>query len=126
MKYLSMSSLKERGRVIPEGAGPCQAGVCGLLSGFRAGYRHAGLARGQVLHAVRAGMPGGLGQRPAVVIIELTQQAVHHVAAGQPRVPPGEARRGPRQQVLKETRVRVMVYRCISGCRVIVLFHKLA
>ena len=80
----------------------------------------------QVLHAVRAGVPGGLGQRPAVVIIELTQQAVHHVAAGQPRVPPGEARRDPRQQVLKETRVRVMVYRCISGCRVIVLFHKLA
>ena len=32
----------------------------------------------------------------------------------------------PRQQVLKETRVHVMVYRCISGCRVIVLFHKLA
>ena len=38
MKYPSMSSLKERGRV--------KRTVCGLLSGFLGGCGHAGLARG--------------------------------------------------------------------------------
>ena len=42
-----MSSLKERDRVIPEGAGPCQAEGLRFLSGFPDGYRHAGLARGR-------------------------------------------------------------------------------
>ena len=73
----------------------------------------------QVLHPVRPRVPCSLRQRPAVVIIQFRQQAVHHLAAGQPCLPPGEARRDPGQQVIKEIRVRVMVYRCISGCRVI-------
>ena len=32
----------------------------------------------------------------------------------------------PRHQVIEQARVRVMVYRGSSGCRVIDLFHKLA
>ena len=80
----------------------------------------------QVLHPVRAGVPGGLSDGPAVVIVEFRQQAVHHVAAGEAGLPPGEARRGPCQQVLEQDSVPVMVYRGTSGCRVIVLFHKLA
>ena len=71
-------------------------------------------------------VPGGLGQRPAVVVLKLGQQAVHHVTAGQPGLPAGEARRDPRHQVIEQARVRVMVYAGSSGCRVIVLFHKLA
>ena len=80
----------------------------------------------QVLHPVRAGVPGRLGQRPAVVILQLAQQAVHHVTAGQPRVPPGEARRDLCHQVIEQSRVRGMIYAGSSGCRVVVLFHKLA
>jgi hypothetical protein len=78
----------------------------------------------QVLHPARAGVPRGLGEGPAVVIVELRQQAVHHAAAGQPRFPPGEARRDPRHQVIEEAGMRAMFYRGTSGCRVIVQFHK--
>ena len=46
--------------------------------------------------------------------------------AGQAGLPPGEARRDPPHQVIEQARMHVMVYRGISGCRVIVLFHKLA
>jgi hypothetical protein len=113
----------------------CVASVLVLPSGqvpgrpVRGGVQHqlliAAGAGQQVLHPVRAGVPGGLGEGPAVVIVQFRQQAVHHVAAGQPGLPPGEARRDPRQQVLKQGSVPVMVYRGISGCRLIVLFHKL-
>jgi hypothetical protein len=82
--------------------------------------------REQVLHPVRARVPGGLGEGPAVVILQFRQQAVHHVAAGQAGLPPGEARCGPRQQVLEQAGVRGIVYAGISGCCAIVLFHKLA
>ena len=75
---------------------------------------------------MRARVPGGLRHRPAVVILQFGQQAVHHVAAGHAGLPPGEARRDPPHQVIEQVLVRIMVYRGISGCRVIVLFHKLA
>jgi hypothetical protein len=80
----------------------------------------------QVLHPVRSGVPGGPGEGPAVVITELRKQAVHHVPAGQAGLPPGETRRDPRQQVLEQASMRVMIYCGISGCCVSVLFHKLA
>jgi hypothetical protein len=51
---------------------------------------------------------------------------MHHVAAGHAGLPPGEARRDPPHQVIEQVLVRIMVYRGFSGCRVIVLFHKLA
>ena len=80
----------------------------------------------QVLHPVRAGVPGGLGHGPAVVIVELTQHPVHHVAAGQAGLPAGETRRDPFQQVIEQSCVRGIVYSAISGCCAIVLSHKLA
>jgi len=80
----------------------------------------------QVLHLVRARVPGSLGHGPAVVIVELGKHPVHHVAAGQAGLPAGEARRGPRQQVIEQAGVRGIVYAGASGCRLIVLFHKLA
>jgi hypothetical protein len=80
----------------------------------------------QVLHLVRAGVPGGFCHGPAVVILQLHQQAVHHVTAGQAGFPPGEARRDPSQQVIEQSRVRGIVYAAISGCCAIVLSHKQA
>ena len=71
-------------------------------------------------------MPGGLSDRPAVVIVQFHQEAVHHVAAGQAGLPAGGARRGPRQQVIEQAGVRGIVYAGVSGCCAIVLFHKLA
>jgi hypothetical protein len=60
------------------------------------------------------------------VIVEFGEHPVHHVAAGQAGLPAGEARRGPFQQVIEQAGVRGIVYAGASGCRVIVLFHKLA
>jgi hypothetical protein len=80
----------------------------------------------QVLHPARAGVPGGLGEGPAVVIVEFGQQAVHHATARQPRLPAGEAPSDPRHQVIKQALVPAMVYRDSSGCRVIDLYCKLA
>ena len=79
----------------------------------------------QVLHPVRAGVPGRLGKRPAVAVLELGQQPVHHVLAGKTGLPSGEARRDLRHQVIEQVLVIVTVYAGISGCR-ICLFHKLA
>jgi hypothetical protein len=60
------------------------------------------------------------------VIFEFGQQAVHHVAAGQPGFPPGEAGRDLPHQLIEQPLMHVMVHRGISGCRLVVLFHKLA
>jgi hypothetical protein len=60
------------------------------------------------------------------VILELGEDPVHHVAAGQAGLPPGEARRYPCQQVLQQSRVRGIIYAAISGCCAIALSHKLA
>jgi len=79
----------------------------------------------QVLHPVRAGVPGRLGKRPAVAVLELGQQPVHHVLAGKTGLPSGEARRDLRHQIIEQVLVIVMIYAGISGCR-ICLFHKLA
>ena len=78
----------------------------------------------QVLHPVRARVPGGLGQRPAVVILQLRQQPVHHVTAGQPRLAAGKARRYPGHQVIEQAGMRGMIYAGSSGCRVVAVFHK--
>jgi hypothetical protein len=80
----------------------------------------------QVLHPVRCRVPGGLGHGPAVVILELGEQSVHHIAAGLAGFPPGEAGRDLPHQVIEQPLVHLMVYRDISGCRLIVVFHKLA
>jgi hypothetical protein len=80
----------------------------------------------QVLHPVRARVPGRPGHGPAVVIIQFHQQSVHHVPAGQAGLPPRETRAGPRQQVIEQHGVRGIVYAGRSGCCAIVRFHKLA
>jgi hypothetical protein len=78
----------------------------------------------QVLHPVRRWVPGCLGHRPAVVIIQFRQQAVHHIAAGQAGFPPGEARRDPPHQLIEQPPMHAMIYRGTSGCCLIVVFHK--
>jgi hypothetical protein len=50
---------------------------------------------------------------------------VHLVLAGKTGLPPGEARRDLRHQVIEQVLVIVLVYAATSGCR-ICLFHKLA
>jgi hypothetical protein len=60
------------------------------------------------------------------MILQLGQQTVHHVTAGLAGLPPGETWGDPAQQLIKQALVRIMVYRGSSGCRAIVLFHKLA
>jgi len=71
-------------------------------------------------------VPGRLGERPAVAVLEPGQQPVHHVLAGQAGLTPGEAGRDLRHQVIEQPLVRVMIYAGTSGCRFSVLFHKLA
>jgi hypothetical protein len=78
----------------------------------------------QVLHPVRAGVAGDLGQRPAVTVIEFAKQAVHHLPAGEPGFPAGEARRDPSHQVIEQVGVNAMIYAGSSGCQVVVVFHK--
>lgn len=80
----------------------------------------------QVLHPVRCRVPGGLGHRPAVVILEFGHQAVHHVTAGHAGFPPGKTRRDPSHQVIEQSLVRIMVCRGTSGCCLVVLSRKLA
>jgi len=48
-------------------------------------------ARQEVLQPVRPAVPGCLGDRPAVVIVQLYQQPAYHLAAGLPGLPPGKA-----------------------------------
>jgi hypothetical protein len=81
-------------------------------------------ARQQILQPGRALVPDRLGDTPAVVILRLHQQATSHVAAGEAGLSPGGTRCDPRQQVLQQTCMPIMVYRGLSGCCVIVLFHK--
>jgi hypothetical protein len=60
------------------------------------------------------------------VIFQFRQQAAHHVTAGHAGLTPGETRRDPRHQVIEQAGMGVMIYADASGCRLIVLFHKLA
>jgi hypothetical protein len=71
-------------------------------------------------------VPGRLGHGPAVMIFEFGQQAVYHIAAFHAGFPPGEAGRDLPHQLVEQPLMHVMVYRGISGCRLVVLFHKLA
>ena len=77
-----------------------------------------------MLQPGRAPVPDRLGDTPAVVILKFHQQAANHVTAGEAGLSPGETWRDPRQQVLQQTRMPIMVYRDLSGCCVIFLFHK--
>jgi hypothetical protein len=78
----------------------------------------------QVLQPVRAAVPDRLGDRPAVVIVQLHQQPAHHLAAALPGLPPGKAPGHPPQQVRQRRGPGLIGYRGSSGCRVLVVSHK--
>jgi hypothetical protein len=109
--------------------------ITGIVAGtqvpdrpVRCGLEHllliAAGARQQMLQPERTLVPDRLGDAPAVVILQLHQQAPNHVAAGEAGLSPGETRRDPRQQVLQQTSMHIVIYPGLSGCCVTVLFHK--
>ena len=77
----------------------------------------------QVLQPVRPAMPGRLGDRLAVVIVQLHQQPAHHLAARLPGLPPREAPRHPPQQILQQRGMNIIRYRGSSDCRVLIVSH---
>ena len=58
--------------------------------------------RQQVLQPVRPAMPRRLSDRPAILIVQLHQQAAHHLAAALPDLPPGKAPGHSPQQVRQQ------------------------
>jgi hypothetical protein len=77
-----------------------------------------------MLQPERTLVPDRLGDAPAVVILQLHQQITNHVAAGKAGLSPSETRRDPRQQVLQQTSMHIVIYPGLGGCCVTVLFHK--
>jgi hypothetical protein len=77
-----------------------------------------------VLQPVRAAVPDRLGDRLAVVIVQLHQQPVHHLAAALPGLPPGEAPGYLSHQVRQQRGPGIIRYRGSSDCRVLVVSHK--
>ena len=67
-------------------------------------------AREQVLEPVRAPMPQGLGQRPAVRILQLHQQALGHLPKRSPGLPAGKAASRPAHQVLEPLSILLVRY----------------
>jgi hypothetical protein len=55
----------------------------------------------QVLHPIRAGIPGVLGQRPAVLAGQVGQQPAHQRPGPPARLHPAEPARDPAQQLLQ-------------------------
>ena len=78
----------------------------------------------QVLQPVRPAMPHRLGDRPAVVIVQLHQQPAHHLAAALPGLPPGKAPGHPSQQVRQQRGPGIIRYRGSSDCRILIVSHK--
>jgi hypothetical protein len=56
----------------------------------------------QVLHPVRVGVAGVLGDRPAVLAWQLRQQAAHERPGPPPKVRPSEPTRDPAQQLVEQ------------------------
>ena len=78
----------------------------------------------QVLQPVRSAMPDRLGDRPAVVIVQLHQQPAEHLAAALPGLPPGKAPGHAFQQVRQQRGPGLIGYRGSSDCRIFVVSHK--
>jgi hypothetical protein len=55
----------------------------------------------QVLHPIRAGIAGVLGERPAVLAWQVGQQPVHERPGAPPGLYPAEPARDPAQQLLQ-------------------------
>ena len=79
--------------------------------------------RQQMLQPVRPAVPGRLGDRPAVVIVQLHDQPAHHLAAALPRLPPGKAPRHLPQQVRQQRGPGIIRYRDSSDCRILIVSH---
>ena len=77
----------------------------------------------QVLQPVRPAMPGRLGDRPAVVIVQFHQQPADHLGAGLPGLPPGEAPGHPPHQIRQQRGPGIIGYRGRSGCRILIVSH---
>ena len=71
-----------------------------LPAGHRRGRGRAGAASGTAPDAP------AVSASPAVTVVQLRQQAAHHVTAGQAGLTPGETRRDPRHQVIEQARMR--------------------
>jgi hypothetical protein len=78
----------------------------------------------QVLQPVRPAMPGRLGDRPAVVIVQLHKQPAHHLAAALPGLPAGKAPGHPPQQIRQQRGPGIIGYRGSSDCRILIVSHK--
>ena len=69
-------------------------------------------------------MPERLGDRPAVVIVQLHQQPADHLAAALPGLPPRKAPGYPPQQIRQQRGPGIVRYRGSSDCRILIVFHK--
>ena len=70
-----------------------------------------------MLQPVRATMPDRLSEAPAVVVLQLHQQPVHHLAGGLAGLPPRKAPRHLPEQVLQQDARPGIRYRSSRGCR---------
>ncbi len=79
--------------------------------------------RQEVLQPVRPAMPSRLGDRLAVMIVQLHQQAAEHLAAALPGLPSGKAPGDPPQQVRQQSGPGIIGYRGSSDCRILIVPH---
>jgi hypothetical protein len=77
----------------------------------------------QVLQPVRPAMPHRLGDRPAVVIVQLHQQPAHHLATRLPGLPPGKAPSHPPQQISQQRGPGLIRYRGSRDSRILIVSH---
>ena len=78
----------------------------------------------QMLQPVRATVPGRLGDAPAITVLQLHQQAVHHLTGDLAGLPPRKTPRHLPEQVLQQQDTRLVIrYRGSSGCRFLIVCH---
>jgi hypothetical protein len=65
-----------------------------------------------------------LGDRPAVVIVQLHEQPAEHLAAALPGLPPRKAPGHLSQQVRQQRGPGIIAYRGSCDCRVLLASHK--
>jgi len=76
-----------------------------------------------MLQPTRPAMPGRLGDRLAVVVVQLHQQPADHLAAALPGLPPGKAPGHLSQQVRQQRGPGIIGHRGSSDCRVLFVYH---
>jgi hypothetical protein len=68
-------------------------------------------------------MPGRLGDRLAVMIVQLHQQPDGHLPAALPGLPPGKAPGHPPRQIRQQRGPGIIGYRDRSDCRILIVSH---